>query len=133
MSIAYDNYLTQHKDNVYRGYEWIKANLPEILLPGVDYEWQLRFGHDHSKDMVAEYEPYDKYFYGGNLGQIAIGDSDNFLRYYETEEGTYELEISTVQELDDSLRGAIAEQNTSITQNCETIILSALDSHLDTL
>lgn len=70
--------------------------------------------------------------YMDNLGQIAIGDSDNFLRYYETEEGTYELEISTVQELDDSLRGAIAEQNTSITQNCETIILSALDSYTET-
>lgn len=66
MSYQYDNYLIQHKNNVFRGYEWIKENLPEILMPGADYDWQLQFGHDHSKDTIAEYEAYDNYFYGGN-------------------------------------------------------------------
>ena len=65
MSIEYDNYLSQHKANVYKGYEWIRDNLPEILKPGVDYDWQLQYGHDFSKNSAAEYEAYDNYFYGG--------------------------------------------------------------------
>lgn len=65
MSVDYCNYLEQHIRNVYRGYEWIKANLPEILN-GEDYENQIRISHDSSKYSIEEYEPYDKYFYGGN-------------------------------------------------------------------
>ena len=65
MSVNYSNYLDQHIGNVYRGYEWIKTNLPEILN-GEDYEIQIRYNHDNSKYSVEEYEAYDKYFYGGN-------------------------------------------------------------------
>lgn len=63
MSVDYHKYLDQHLGNVYKGYEWIRDNLPEILN-GEDYEWQLRYGHDTSKYGVNEYDAYDKYFYG---------------------------------------------------------------------
>ena len=32
MSIEYDNYLEQHRSNVYKGYEWIRHNLPNLLV-----------------------------------------------------------------------------------------------------
>ena len=41
MSIQYDEYLTQHKNNVYRGYEWIRVNLPELLIGRYDYDNQI--------------------------------------------------------------------------------------------
>lgn len=63
MSVDYHKYLDQHLGNVYKGYEWIRDNLPEILN-GEDYEWQLRYDHDTSKYGVEEYDAYDKYFYG---------------------------------------------------------------------
>lgn len=63
MSVNYHKYLDQHIRNVYRGYEWIRDNLPEILN-GEDYEGQLRYDHDASKYDVEEYCAYDKYFYG---------------------------------------------------------------------
>lgn len=66
MSKQYDNYLEQHKDSVWKGFEWIQNNIPEVLLPEYDYEWQIRFNHDHSKSKPSEYNAYDAYFYGGN-------------------------------------------------------------------
>lgn len=68
MSIEYDNYLTQHKGNVYRGYEWIRNNIPDILQDRFhcNYDWQMMYGHDLSKSDKEEYDAYDKYFYGGN-------------------------------------------------------------------
>ena len=63
MSVDYHNYLDQHLKNVYRGYEWIRDNLPEVLN-GEDYEWEIRNAHDASKYDVDEYDAYDKYFYG---------------------------------------------------------------------
>lgn len=66
MSIQYDNYLTNHKNNVYRGYQWISENLPDILKPDVAYEYQLMYGHDASKSSDQEYHAYDAYFYGRN-------------------------------------------------------------------
>lgn len=74
MSIAYDNYLTQHKNNVYRGFEWIKNNLPDILRADIDYEWQLMYGHDQSKSDAEEYHAYDAYFYGGNRSYAVVQD-----------------------------------------------------------
>lgn len=68
MSMEYDLYLEQHKANVRKGFEWIKKNLPELIIPisGVDYEHQICFAHDVSKTDPEEYEAYDAYFYGGN-------------------------------------------------------------------
>ena len=63
MSVNYSKYLEQHTSNVFKGYEYIRDNLPE-LLDGEDYEWQIRYCHDNSKFDVEEYDAYDKYFYG---------------------------------------------------------------------
>ena len=74
MSIQYDNYLTQHKNNVYRGLEWIRSNLPELLKGYYDYEYQLFHGHDASKSDKEEYDAYDAYFYGGNRSFAVVRD-----------------------------------------------------------
>ena len=74
MSFEYDNYLSQHKRNVYRGYEWFKNNLPELLTPYHDYEYQIMHGHDASKSDKEEYDAYDKYFYGGNRSYAVVRD-----------------------------------------------------------
>lgn len=63
MSVAYLKYLEQHAKNVTKGYTWIEENLPEILN-GENYEWQIRYNHDHSKYSITECDAYDKYFYG---------------------------------------------------------------------
>jgi hypothetical protein len=75
MSIEYDNYLIQHKRNVYKGYEWIRHNLVELLKGNHDdYEWQLMHNHDYSKSDKEEYDAYDAYFYGGNRSYQVMRD-----------------------------------------------------------
>lgn len=76
MSKQYDEYLVEHKAGVRKGFEWIKENLPELLIdiPGVDYEHQICFAHDESKSDSEEYEAYDKYFYGGNRSFAVVED-----------------------------------------------------------
>ena len=64
MSAQYDLYLQQHRNNVYKGFQWIQENLPELLVDGV--AWQTEFAHDTSKNESDEYEAYDRYFYGNN-------------------------------------------------------------------
>ena len=76
MSIQYDEYLTQHKNNVYRGYEWIRVNLPELLIGRYDYDNQLMYWHDTSKSDKEEYDAYDAYFYGGNRSYQVVRDFD---------------------------------------------------------
>ncbi len=66
MSAQYDLYLQQHRANVYKGFEWIRENLPELLVNENGAEWQTEFAHDASKNEPDEYEAYDAYFYGGN-------------------------------------------------------------------
>lgn len=66
MSYEYDQYLTQHKTNVKKGFDWLRDNLPEIITTGHDYEWQIGMSHDYSKIQPDEYAAYDAYFYGGN-------------------------------------------------------------------
>ena len=66
MSHQYDQYLTNHKANVRKGFEWIRDNLPELLKQDFDLEHQMCFAHDHSKTEKDEYNAYDTYFYGGN-------------------------------------------------------------------
>lgn len=74
MSIQYDNYLIQHKANVFKGYEWIRDNLPDILRGGYDYDHQLWLRHDDSKSHKEEYDAYDAYFYGGNRSYKVVQD-----------------------------------------------------------
>lgn len=72
MSFQYDQYLTQHRSNVKRGFDWIAENLPGLLVDGFDYGWQIEFAHDKSKDEPDEYDAYDAYFYGGNRSYAVV-------------------------------------------------------------
>lgn len=64
MSAEYDRYLIEHKNNVRKGYEWMRNYLPN-LVNGLG-DWNTNFAHDESKSQRDEYEAYDAYFYGGN-------------------------------------------------------------------
>ena len=65
MSYLYDQYLTNHKSNVKKGFDWIRDNLPELINQDFDLEHQICFAHDQSKTKQDEYDAYDAYFYGG--------------------------------------------------------------------
>ena len=65
MSIEYDNYLEQHRSNVYKGYDWIRHNLPNLLVDVDGFYMQTNMYHDRSKNDIEEYYAYDQYFYGG--------------------------------------------------------------------
>lgn len=72
MSIEYDKYLIEHKENVRKGYAWLETNLPDIIQNiGM---WNTNFSHDASKSEPDEYEAYDKYFYGGNRSYQVVQD-----------------------------------------------------------
>lgn len=66
MSKEYDSYLQKHKDNVRRGYIWLRTNLPKLFEGKPDGSWEIDFNHDQSKSNPDEYAAYDAYFYGGN-------------------------------------------------------------------
>jgi len=70
MSIQYDQYLMQHKSNVYDGYLWIEGHctaeeidkiFPEIRKDSLMIQLKC---HDGSKTCADEYGAYDGYFYG---------------------------------------------------------------------
>lgn len=70
MSKQYDEYLLQHRQAVGAAYDWIRDNLPELVLDecGV-LELYIKRHHDESKDDVEEYDAYDAYFYGGGRSE----------------------------------------------------------------
>ena len=70
MSIQYDNYLTEHKENVAKGFRWLQENIPEAIEDG--FEWQICFNHDASKTDPEEYDAYDAYFYGNNRSYAVV-------------------------------------------------------------
>ena len=70
MSVQYDNYLTEHKENVATGFRWLQENIPEVLKD--DFEWQIRCNHDVSKTDPEEYDAYDAYFYGNNRSYSVV-------------------------------------------------------------
>lgn len=72
MSIQYDLYLQEHRNNVAKGFYWLRDNLPWVLHD--DYEHQIVYGHDQSKDHPDEYEAYDRYFYGNNKSYAVVQD-----------------------------------------------------------
>lgn len=76
MSREYDLYLEEHKRNVAKGFYWIRENLPELLIdiPDANYEHQICYAHDYSKDEPSEYKAYDAYFYGGNRSYQVVQD-----------------------------------------------------------
>jgi hypothetical protein len=65
MSIEYDGYLEQHRDNVRKGAEWLRTNLTDVLNGYEGFYDEICWGHDSSKNSREEYEAYDAYFYGG--------------------------------------------------------------------
>ena len=64
MSIEYDNYLKQHRENVAKAAEWIRDNLQQDVKLDLDFYQQIMYMHDYSKDSNEEYYAYDDYFYG---------------------------------------------------------------------
>lgn len=72
MSYQYDQYIHNHKANVALGFYWLRGNLPELIKD--DYEHQICFGHDFSKNDTDEYSAYDAYFYGGNRSYKVVQD-----------------------------------------------------------
>ena len=79
MSIQYDNYLKNHRENVAKGFAWLENNLPKTVAqdPGSDWSKSILFEHDKSKDNADEYRAYDVYFYGGNRSYAVV---QNFRR-----------------------------------------------------
>lgn len=71
MSSEYDIYLRQHRNNVNRGYQWLRTNLPEIFDGCGEIDEQI-FRHDVSKNSNEEYTPYDLYFYGNNKSYAVV-------------------------------------------------------------
>ena len=67
MSQEYSEYIVNHKNNVKKGFEWLKGNLPDIFDEQLlsDTERNI-LNHDESKMNPDEYDAYDAYFYGGN-------------------------------------------------------------------
>lgn len=76
MSLSYDKYLTAHKGNVKRGYEWFKKYLPDIIAIAGDNIETVIDGHDESKLSADEYNAYDAYFYGTNKSFSVIQEYD---------------------------------------------------------
>jgi len=73
MSIQYNKYLEQHKANVFKGFEWMRENLPEIINTSKsNVSWQLQYNHDTSKYDPEEYDAYDAYFYGNNRSYCVV-------------------------------------------------------------
>ena len=75
MSSQYDNYLTEHKENVAKGFRWLQENIPEVIEDG--FEWQICFNHDASKTDPEEYDAYDAYFYGNNRSYAVVQNFKN--------------------------------------------------------
>lgn len=74
MSVLYDSYLRQHRDNVAKGYHWLRNNLPDLLTGSYDYEHQICYAHDLTKDSPEEYDAYDNYVYGNNRSYKVVQD-----------------------------------------------------------
>lgn len=63
-------------------------------------------------------------------GQLVVGDSGNFIKYYKDDDGSYKLAISVVDEVEDRLNQTISDKETSILATSEDIILSALQTYV---
>ena len=74
MSIKYDTYLEEHKENVRRAFYWIRDNIPEVLRNDEEYEEPICWGHDMSKTQPDEYDAYDRYFYGKKRTDEVVKD-----------------------------------------------------------
>ena len=73
MSIEYDQYIREHVSNVVRAYDWLIEHFPD-LNNAMDLSRYDITNHDYSKWSFEEYEPYDRYFYGGNRSYQIVED-----------------------------------------------------------
>lgn len=75
MSLEYDNYLSEHISNVYKGLQWMLDNLP-LSKEEKEAIWDATttHSHDESKHDRDEYDAYDAYFYGGNRSYKVVQD-----------------------------------------------------------
>lgn len=85
MSDKYDEYLKEHIENVSKGFEWLKNNLPEVL-PLDMFEMSvienaIISAHDKSKYDLEEYVPYDAYFYGNRSYKVVEEFNHAWLRH----------------------------------------------------
>lgn len=77
MSLKYDEYIDEHKYNVYRAFRWLKKNdvlkdfSEEVLQIAL---WLCESKHDETKRDEEEYDAYDKYFYGGNKSYAVVNN-----------------------------------------------------------
>ena len=79
MSQQYDRYLFQHRQNVAKGFNWFRENLPHVFdgydpARIADMADSICFNHDASKDMIDEYKPYDDYFYGNRKSGYVLNE-----------------------------------------------------------
>lgn len=73
MSYEYDLYLSKHRANVQKGFEWLKEHIGHMFEEDIlnDTEYTI-LKHDESKNEPDEYEAYDAYFYGGNRSYFVV-------------------------------------------------------------
>ena len=66
MSREYDDYLTNHINNVQKGIDYLRYRYPDEIDALIDGRLWLIRQHDDSKYTEHEYHAYDDYFYGNN-------------------------------------------------------------------
>lgn len=68
MSVKYDEYLQEHKNNVHKAFLWLKDHyFPKYIFDNNfinELEHATQFNHDASKISDEEYMSYDQHFYG---------------------------------------------------------------------
>ena len=76
MSVQYDEYIEEHKSNVYEAFNWLLTNIPELTQEEIwtKAERLCAYMHDDSKYDKAEYDAYDAYFYGSEKTQQVKDD-----------------------------------------------------------
>lgn len=78
MSVQYNDYIKEHKENVAEAARWLYKNLPEIFNCDdnftSDVMWQCVQAHDNSKYDKEEYDAYDEYFYGKNKSYEVVNN-----------------------------------------------------------
>ena len=80
-------------------------------------------------------------------GQINVGDSTNYLKFFKDSDDKWKLAISAdqmimsssgksvesaISDVNDEIREVMTEQNLSVISDCESMIVSALESYVET-
>lgn len=77
MSLMYNLYIEEHRENVKKAFKWLKDNniLKDFDVDVImDTEYNCCEIHDESKLNPDEYEAYDLYFYGKNRSYQVVQD-----------------------------------------------------------